>query len=307
MSSERDISLKTGRAFAEALDQLGYDYQIIDAGPDLPQQLLKMKPDVALLALHGKYAEDGTVQGICEYLKIPYSGSGVLASALCMNKFFTKKVLVYNKIPTPNFQCVCPPSGQVGRVVDWSEVKTDLTFPLVVKPSRDGSSMGISICRGPEDLANSLQEAARYDSEILLEEFIPGMELTVPILGERALTPVEIVPQEGFYDYQRKYTAGATEYYLPPRLSPEQIQNLKELALKTHQACQARVYSRVDFRLNPQGQAYVIEINTLPGCTETSLLPKAAAFEGIGFSEVIKTLVEQAALDYPVDDGGAEP
>ncbi len=293
MSSERQISLSTGQAFAGALDELGYTYQVIDAGPDLPDQLVKLKPDVALLALHGKFAEDGTVQGICEYLRIPYSGSGVLASALCMNKYFTKQVLIFNHIPTPDFELLRFDE----KNLDLSQL-TKFQYPLVVKPSRDGSSMGISICQSKDTLQEAVFLAGKYDREILVENFIPGMELTVPILKDRALTPIEIVPEQGFYDFRRKYTAGASQYYLPARLDASLLEQVQELALKTHQACQARVYSRVDFRLGPDKVPYVIEINTLPGCTPTSLLPKAAAHEGIRFSDVVRILVEEASLDY---------
>jgi len=293
MGAEHAVSLVTGKAFAEALTELGYPFELIEAGPDLPEQLMKHRPDVALLALHGKYGEDGTVQGICEYLKIPYSGSGVMASALCMNKYFTKQILRFHKIPTPDFDMFFAERESASDVL-----KRNLRFPLVVKPSREGSTVGISICRSKEELPAALREAQKYDSEIVLEDFIPGMELTIPILGDQALTPIEIVPKQGFYDYKNKYTAGNTEYILPPRLPEATTAICKDWALKSHMACQARVYSRVDLRITEAGLPYVIELNTLPGCTPTSLLPKAAAHDGIPFTKLIEVLVEEARLDY---------
>lgn len=292
MSSERDVSLVTGKAFGQALDKLGYNYEVIDAGLDLPARLIEMKPDVALLALHGKYAEDGTVQGICEYLKIPYSGSGVLASALCMDKYYTKQILTFHEIPTPEFEFFNM------HKVKLQEVKTHLSFPVVVKPSRDGSSMGISICRNQEEFLGAVEKASVYDNEVLVEKCIEGHEVTVPIFNNKALTPIEIVPKEGFYDYQRKYTAGQTQYFLPPRIDESIVRRCQEIAVKVHEVTKARVYSRVDFRIAKDGSPFVIEINTLPGCTSTSLLPQSAAHDGIDFTEVIESLIQNAGLDY---------
>ncbi len=292
MGAEREVSLVTGKAFAKALEELKLDYKWVEAGADLPSQLEKIQPSVALLALHGKYAEDGTVQGVCEYLKIPYSGSGVMASAVCMNKYYSKQILKFHNLPTPDFEMF------FAKRHDMKGFKTKLTFPLVVKPSREGSTVGISIVKKADDLEAALKLAVQYDQEILLEDFIPGMEITIPILEDKALTPIQIEPKQGFYDYKNKYTAGNTEYILPPRLDEKVLKNCKEIALKAHQALQCRVYSRVDFRVTPEGAPYILELNTLPGCTPTSLLPKAAAHDGISFPQLIRTLVEKAALDY---------
>lgn len=293
MGAEAEVSRKTGKAFAAALEKLHLPFETLEANSELPKKLFEMKPDVALLAVHGKYAEDGTVQGLCEYLKIPYSGSGVFASALGMNKYFTKQVLIFNQIPTPAFEYV-----DVRKTKQLSSLRTQLSFPLVVKPSREGSTVGISMVNDERQFTQALQAASQFDYEILIEEFIAGTEITVPILDDRALTPIEIVPINGFYDYQHKYTAGKTEYILPPRLGKNVLENLRQLALKTHNVCQARVYSRVDFRVTESGSPFVLEINTLPGCTETSLLPKAAAYDGMEFTDVIRILVERAGLDY---------
>jgi D-alanine-D-alanine ligase len=290
--AERDVSVVTGKAFAKALDELKINYQLLEADATLPATLQNLKPDVALLAVHGKYAEDGTVQGLCEYLKIPYSGSGVMASAVCMNKYYSKQILRFHDLPTPRFEMFFANKHQA------ETYQSQLGWPVVVKPSREGSTVGISIVKTAADLPNALKLALQYDKEILIEEFIAGHELTVAIVGTKALTPIEIVPKQGFYDYKNKYTAGNTEYVLPPRLPENTIKKCQELALKAHQALQCRIYSRVDFRLSTDHTPYILELNTLPGCTPTSLLPKAAAHDGISFTELIRTLVEKASLDY---------
>lgn len=293
MSSERDVSLVTGAAFEKALQELAIEYRVIDADQDFLKKLVEIRSsvDVALLALHGKMAEDGVVQGICEYLKLPYTGTGVLGSALGFDKYFTKQVLRFHNIPTADFQL------RHAKAADFLTAPAPFSFPLVVKPSREGSSVGVSICQSSEQFVPALKLASQYDSEVLVESYLEGPEVTVPILIDRALMPIEIRPKSGFYDYKNKYTSGNTEYIIPPELPDAKIQELKNLALKTHQALRARVYSRIDFRMH-KGVPHVIEINTLPGCTPTSLVPKAAAYEGIQFAEFIQTLIRNASLDY---------
>jgi D-alanine-D-alanine ligase len=292
MGAEREVSLRTGRGFAKALETLGLPFEWVEAEADLPVRLQALKPDVALLALHGKYGEDGTVQGLCEYLKIPYSGSGVMASALCMNKYYTKQILMFHQLPTPRFEMYFTQQHNP------QTFKSQIALPVVVKPSREGSTVGISIVKEISQMTAALELAAQYDREILIEEFIPGVELTVSIVDDKALTPLEIVPKVGFFDYDNKYTAGNTEYIIPPRLAPDVIRHCQDLALKAHKALQCRVFSRVDFRLSPEGKLFILEINTLPGCTPTSLLPKAAAYAGIEFPQLIRLFIERAGLDY---------
>lgn len=293
INSERNVSLVTGEAFEAALKELGHDYVVIDADKDFLQKLLAVREQVsvALLALHGKLAEDGVVQGICEYIKLPYTGAGVLGSALGFDKYYFKQILKFHDLPNANFELVH------ARQQNLEEVTTKFSYPLVVKPSREGSSVGVTICQSEEDFHKGLKLASQYDSEILVEEYLEGPELTVPILIDRPLIPIEIRPKVRFYDYENKYTAGNTEYIIPPELPDETIEELKELAWKTHQACRARVYSRVDFRMH-NGRPHIIEINTLPGCTPTSLVPKAAAYEGIQFPQFIQLLIDNAGLDY---------
>ncbi|MCB0419770.1 MAG: D-alanine--D-alanine ligase [Bdellovibrionales bacterium] len=290
LGAEREVSKVTGHAFGEALVALGYTFEVVEAGDDLPQKLATMKPDVALLALHGKYAEDGTVQGVCEYLKIPYSGSGVYSSALCFNKVATYQMLKSAQVPHPRHQVV--------RSHEIASVKVTLPYPVVVKPAREGSSVGISIVKNEEDLLPALKLAAKSDSLILVDEYIAGMELTVAVVGGKAHTPVEIVPKQGYYDYNNKYTAGNTEYFLPPRLPDAVIEKCQRYAQMSIEACQVRHFARVDFRIDENQNPYVIEVNTLPGCTPTSLFPKSMKYDGITFEQVIAMFVETAGLDY---------
>jgi len=294
MSAEREVSLSTGKGFEQALKELDYKYQVIDCGPDLLEKLVKakneFKADVALLALHGKYAEDGIVQSLCEYLKLPYSGSGVMASAVGMDKIFSKKILINHDLPTPDYQTL--ESHQI------AQFKLELQYPVVVKPSREGSSVGVSIVKDVKSLRPALEIAAQYDKYLLVEKFIAGMELTIPILDEKILTPIEIVPKMDFYDYKNKYTAGRTDYYLPARLEKKALERAKAHALKAFQVLRMRCYGRIDFRVDEQGQSFIMEVNTLPGCTPTSLLPKAAKDCGISFNQLVEILVERAALDY---------
>jgi D-alanine-D-alanine ligase len=293
MGGEREVSLSTGRAFETALRELEIDYVVVDAQEDFPERMAHLRPDVALLALHGKYAEDGVVQGVLEYLKIPYTGSGLLTSAICMNKITTKQILRQNQIPTPDFEVI-----DTHRLPVRADAVRVLRPPCVVKPSREGSSLGVSIVKNAVELEPALRLAAQYDHLLLVESFVDGMEVTVPMLQNRALTPIEIVPRSGFYDYHSKYTAGQTDYYLPARLEPVAIDHLKDIAGRVTTALDIRTYCRVDFRLSSAGDPFVIEVNTLPGCTPTSLLPKSAAKDGIEFKNLVKILLEEATLDY---------
>jgi D-alanine-D-alanine ligase len=217
MGSEREVSLKTGAAFAKALRNLGYPFIEIDAGKNLPEILCQNQIDCALLALHGKYGEDGTVQGLLEYLKIPYSGSGVLASSLAMNKVMTKQILAHWGVPTPVFQVVDLKGRSPQQITEHIEsFETQIPAPFVVKPAQEGSTVGVSIFKDKaptkSDFQKALLLAAQYDREILIEKFVPGMEITVPVWMGKALPIIEIIPKDDFYDFKRKYTPGQTEY-----------------------------------------------------------------------------------------------
>ncbi len=292
MGSERDVSLSTGAAFEQSLKDLNLEYVVIDAKEDFPRLLMESGADVALLALHGKYAEDGVVQGICEYLKIPYSGSGVLTSALCMNKVLTKQIFLQNGVSTPEYQLVDLSMTSVDKVDIF------LQAPVVVKPSRDGSSVGITICKTNAEIRPAIEEASKFDDQILIERFISGIELTVPVIMGKSLTPIEILPKLEFYNYENKYTAGNTDYFLPARVEKEALEDLKQLSEKIYTIFNIGTYCRIDYMMDRNSKLYVLEINTLPGFTPTSLVPKSAKHDGIQFNDLILTLIEGAHLDY---------
>jgi len=290
LSAERDISLKTGRAALAALQRRGYQAIAIDAGADLPTQLRKERIEVAFICLHGRFGEDGRVQGLLELLGIPYTGSGVLASSLIIDKVATKKMLLYHELPTPGFEVFA-----AGDNLD-ALLQRCRHLPLVVKPSREGSTIGITIARSRPALRHGIDTAAALDRTVLIEEFIDGCELTVAVLDGTALPIIQIVPKNGFYDYHAKYTAGQTEYLLPAPLDQALYARIQQVSEKIYRQLGCRGAARVDFMLRER-EFYCLEVNTIPGMTETSLLPKAAAAAGIAFDQ----LVEQILLDADLD------
>ena len=290
LSAEREISLRTGTAVLKALETLGHDAVAIDVGTDLPAQLKEARVEVAFIALHGRFGEDGRVQGLLEMLQLPYTGSGVLASSMAIDKVVTKQMLLFHELPTPGFEVI--------RNRDDAErvLASGHRLPLVVKPSREGSTIGISIVRSQEALRHGIDTAATLDATVLVEEFIEGLELTVSVLNGVALPIIQIVPKSGFYDYQAKYTVGQTEYLVPAPLDAALTKRIQQAAVETCAVLGCRGQARVDFMLRDQ-EFYCLEVNTIPGMTETSLLPKAAAAAGISFEQ----LVEEILLDADID------
>jgi D-alanine-D-alanine ligase len=291
LSREREISLKTGKAILKALTEKGYAATSIDVGDDLAEKLIKEKVECAFLALHGRFGEDGTIQGMLELMRIPYTGSGVLASALALHKIMSKKFFLCEKIPTPRFE-----------VFQREEIKKDhlkkisLPLPVVVKPAREGSTIGISIVRRDEELGPALKKAGEYDEEILVEEFMKGKEITVGILENIPLPVIEIVPKSGFYDYYSKYTRGETQYILPARIPREKYLSAQEVSLRAFQQLGCSGVARVDLMTDENEDPYVIDVNTMPGMTETSLLPKAAQYAGIPFEDLVERILLGASL-----------
>ncbi|NOY45377.1 MAG: D-alanine--D-alanine ligase [Deltaproteobacteria bacterium] len=286
-SNEREVSLRTGRAVAEALRRKGHDVTEVDAVGDWVGRLLSLRPEAVFVALHGRWGEDGTVQGLLEMLDIPYTGSGVLASALAMDKVASKRVFEACGIPTPPWQ-VLPP-GQGAEAV---EVLT----PLVAKPPRGGSTLGVGVARTPGEVPAALDVARGCEDTVLIEGFIEGRELTVGILDDLDLPVVEIVPDSGFYDYEAKYTAGRTRYLCPAPLAEVEASRSVEVARAAYAVLGCSGAARVDLRLDPQGNPWVLEVNTIPGMTPTSLLPKAAAAAGIGFDDLVERMLSGASL-----------
>jgi D-alanine-D-alanine ligase len=290
-SSEREVSLRTGFAAASALRRLGYEVREIDLVGDWLAGIRGAGVDVAFLALHGRYGEDGCIQGALELARIPYTGSGVAASALSMSKVLAKRVAASAGVPVAQdalyegeMLSATPPPG--------------MGFPLVVKPDREGSTVGISIVRAPEEWGPALAEAGKFDGRILVEAYIPGREITVGILNGRVLPAIEIVPKSGsgFYDYRSKYTAGQTEYVIPVPMDRDILVRAAEYTRKASAALSLRGAARLDYRVDPAGNLFFLEANTIPGMTETSLLPKAAKFDGMTFDELVEEILEDAGL-----------
>jgi D-alanine-D-alanine ligase len=291
LSREREISLKTGKAILKALTEKGYTACAIDVNQDVAETLIKKKIECAFVALHGRFGEDGTIQGMLELMRIPYTGSGVLSSALAIHKIMSKKIFLHEKIPTPPFEVI--QRQDLGK----DPLKNiSLSLPLVVKPAREGSTIGISIVRKEEDLVPSLKEAGKYDEEILVEKFMKGKEITVGILEDIPLPIIEIVPKSGFYDYHSKYTKGETQYIIPARIPREKYLYAQEVSLKAFQALGCSGCARVDLMTDENDDSFVIDINTMPGMTETSLLPKAANYVGITFEDLVERILLGASL-----------
>jgi D-alanine-D-alanine ligase len=292
-SAEREISLRSGKACADALERSGYQVSRVDVDRDVAATLRKHKPDAALNVLHGRPGEDGTLQGLLEVLGIPYSHSGVLASALAMKKDIAKSVLESAGVPVPG--------GMVAARKEAAK-RHLLPPPYVIKPVAEGSSVGVFIVR--EDHKHPPQELTRTDwafgSQILVEPYIPGKELTCAVMGDRALGVIEIVPTVKFYDYEAKYAPGGSKHLLPAPIAADIYREVQRLALAAHQALGCRGVTRSDFRfddsLGPKG-LFCLEVNTQPGMTETSLVPELAAHAGISFEDLVKWMVEDASLD----------
>jgi len=291
-SAERDISLRSGQACADALARLGYRVTPIDAGRDVATVLGSLKPDVALNVLHGRPGEDGTLQGVLEILGIPYSHSGVLASALAMQKDFAKAL--FRTAGVPVAEDIVASRFEAGR-------RHLMPPPYVVKPIAEGSSVGVFIVT--EDHPHPPQELYRDDwpfgDKVMVERYISGKELTCAVFDDRPLDVIEIVPATRFYDYEAKYAAGGSKHLLPAPILPNVYQEARRLTLAAHSALGCRGVSRADFRYDDRGTGKLVclEVNTQPGMTETSLVPELAAYAGITFDELVRWMVEDASTN----------
>ena len=290
LSAEREVSIKTGEAVYAALAERGWDVYRIFVDRDVDLVLRQLRIDVAFLALHGRYGEDGCMQGLLEMMGIPYTGSGVAASAIAMDKPRTKQLLQLANLPTPPSYLADPERA------DIHDQHGEFGYPCVVKPADNGSSVGVSVVRDPVELEPAIADAARFAGRVLVERFVNGREISVAVLGGVALGAIEIAPRAGFYDYQNKYTAGRTEYHFPARLSPERYRGVLELAEKTHEIVGADGVTRVDLMVSDRGNESILEINTLPGLTPTSLVPKIAHGCGLTFGELCEEILARARL-----------
>ena len=289
-SSEREISFKSGRAVVEALKKMECSVKPIEIDVEDNQKNLAFlraaHMDVAFVALHGAFGEDGRIQSILEELKIPYTGSGVEASHRAFNKAVSQTLFHQSGLPVPEFKIL--------SLDTKDELLKGLGTPLVVKPACEGSSIGITIVDTMEDLPPAVNEAFKFGPEVLVEQFIVGREVTVGVLHDQALPIVEIKTEKNFFDFQSKYQKGLTEYLVPAPLNADVTERIQQLAVDAHRLLGCYGYSRVDFRLDKNNNPFILEVNTIPGFTETSLYPKAARQAGVEFSELCVQLLELA-------------
>jgi len=286
-SAEREISLKSGGMVLAALKSKGIDAHVFDPRDAGLEQLIAQKFDRVFIALHGRFGEDGTVQGALEYLGIPYTGSGVMASALAMDKWRTKLLWQAAGVPTPPYELLA-------RTSDFADVAARLGLPLMVKPAREGSSIGMSKVTSVEKLAPAFDLAAHYDNVIIAERFIEGVELTAGILGDEALPLIRLETPRVFYDYEAKYFAADTRYICPCGLPHEQEQRIQAVALEAFRLIGCSGWGRVDLMLDAGGAPYLLEVNTIPGMTDHSLVPMAARARGIAFEDLAVRILESA-------------
>ena len=289
LSAERGVSLNSGRAVHAALIERGYDAVAIDVGRDISARLVIEGVEVAFICLHGRLGEDGTIQGLLEVMGIPYTGSGVLASALAMNKTVAKVVFSANGLTVAPYVVLRGSDS-------FNEDYAGFGLPVVVKPSQEGSSVGVSLVRNREELLPAIELAFRYDDELLVEKYIKGREIQVGILADKALGAIEIVPKREFYDFEAKYTAGMAEHICPAPLEQPIYEKVLQQGELAHLVLGCSGYSRVDFLVTEDGECFLLEVNTLPGMTALSLLPEIAQSAGYGFADLVEEILSSASL-----------
>ncbi len=314
-SPEREVSKSTGKSVYKALQNLGYPTVIIDPayGDDQPDNIdlffandnyrpisnpnyikalnldIWKQIDLAFLALHGKWGEDGTIQSILELKEIKYTGSKVLSSALAMDKIKSKILFDHHNVITPKWFAVKNGDIKTDYVVE--RIKTELNFPAVIKPNDQGSSVGLTICKSENEVEAAINLTYEYSDRVLIEEYIPGREMTVAVIDNKPLPVLEIKPKHGLYDYECKYTSGMSEYIVPAEIPGDVAHQLQVLAVNAFNALRCETYARVDFRLSPDNKPYTLEVNTLPGMTSLSLVPKMAKAVGISFDELVEKII----------------
>lgn len=286
-SGEREVSLTSGEQMALAVESLGYKTVRVDVTRDLNKliQQLTPKPDVIVNILHGQWGEDGRIQAVLDILDIPYTFSGHTASALAMDKHLSKQIFVSAGIPTP-----------VYKIVRFEEAfsRPQMDVPYVIKPISEGSSLGVYIVSDPKQVPQRPGDWT-YGDQVMVEEYIPGMEISIAVMGDRALGALELAPKEGFYDYEAKYTDGKTDHFMPARMPEPDYKRTLELGLKAHKALTCRGVTRTDMRYNPAtGDIYVLEVNTQPGFTPLSIVPEIAAHVGYPFTELVDWMIQDA-------------
>jgi D-alanine-D-alanine ligase len=301
-SLERQVSLRSGARVQDALERLGHEVVAIDAGTDLIRRLREASPEVAFVAMHGRDGEDGTIQELLEILGIPYTGSGVLACVRAMDKVLAKHLMGEAGIPTPEFFAFNETAfRELGAADALQAIEERLDFPIVVKPSSQGSALGIKFARTAADVPAALVAAFSYDDKVLLERHVAGRDLAVSILDGEPLPIVEAVPQsEDFYDFESRYEIGRTSFVCPAALPDGATERAQELAVRTYRLLGCYGFARVDLMLDEAGELAVLEANPIPGLTDTSLLPQAAEAAGVGFDELVGRILELAFSRTPV-------
>ncbi len=294
-SAEREVSLKSGNAIYKALLSRGYNAVLIDASEDICSSLKANNVEIAFLALHGGFGENGAVQGLLDVMGIPYTGSGVLSSALAMDKEASKKIFLYHGICIPPFKVF----GRSPNIGERILKDTGFEMPWVIKPAAEGSSIGVSIAKNIDEIHESVKYAFSYGETIIVEKYIKGREIQIGILGQTAMGGVEVKTSKEFYNYEAKYTPGLTQYILPPELSDTTYAMLKTTALNAHNALGCKGATRVDLILDEHEKEYVLEVNTIPGMTETSLLPKIAGLCGMEFPDLVEEMLRLAIQGEP--------
>lgn len=297
MSEEREVSLRSGKAVARALTEANYEVETLDFNQDNLVEIKTINPDVVFITLHGKNGEDGSVQGYLDILGIPYTGSGLTASAVGMNKILTKKMLCFDNIPTADFIII-----EHNNFLNESEsivngIVDNLGLPVVVKAPNQGSSIGTYIVRNKNEISKAIKDAFTYDHEVLVEKFIDGIEVTASLIGNDnpiVLPLIEITSTNEFYDYESKYTPGMCEHIIPARIADEMIQEINDLSVKVYKLLGCKGFARVDFIIDYNNDPYVLEINTIPGMTDMSLVPDAARAIGISYVELCDKVVKLA-------------
>jgi len=293
MSAERDVSLDSGKACAKALVEIGFDVTTLDAKDNFIEKLIKNKPDKVFNALHGRFGEDGSIQGLLEHLKIPYTHSGILSSAIAMDKLTSKRIFKDAKISSPEYQVI-------KNLEDFKSSK--IGYPCVVKPNNEGSSVGVFVFNEPkksdEDTIVTLLKKYNF---LILEKYIPGREIQVAVMGSKALGGIEIVPTRSFYDYEAKYSVNAkTKHIIPVKINDGDYKKILDIALQAHNILGCRGVTRSDFRYNESDKVnkiYILEVNTQPGMTSLSLVPEIANYYGISFNELVKWIINDASIN----------
>lgn len=304
-SLERQVSLRSGARIGDALRTSGHEVVEIDVDQGLVQRLGEVAPDAVFIALHGRGGEDGTVQEMLDILKLPYTGCGVLSSIQCMDKAVSKLILQKNGVPTPRFVTFNDTAFRnLGAADALASIEGRLGLPVVVKPARQGSALGIKFAGAASELPGALVSAFSYDDRVLIEEFIKGRELAVSVIDGEALPAVEAVPIGGdFYDFESRYEIGKTDYVCPAELDPAVSERLAEIAVQVFHLLDCHGFARVDFMLPEDGVPQVLEVNSIPGLTQTSLMPMAAEAAGISFEELTERLLStaQSRQAYPLE------